>query len=116
MSEISIQSENHEVVVPYWTWRRSIAFFLIQLSWAVYLLGAGAFGAFFIIGKFWGKPAAKATIVQAVPLISVLYLIHGLMILAVLLALLALLFSRRALYLAIPYVPTGIYAYYNLTT
>ena len=52
---------------------------------------------------------------HAIPLLSVLYVVAGFMVLAVVFALIALFFSRRALYLAVLYVPTCIYAYYALT-
>lgn len=99
----------------YWSWRRRIAFAFMQLSLLAYALGVGAYGTCYVISHFYGGADREISIVQALPIFAVLYAIAGLMIVAVLFAVIALIFSRRALYLAILYVPTGVYAYYTLS-
>ncbi|WP_372725155.1 hypothetical protein [Novipirellula sp.] len=113
-------SENVKPVEPvkskaYWSWRRRIAFAFMQLSAMAYAMGIGAFIAYYIIGNMLGGANREVTIAQAFPLFAVFYLIACLMIAAILTAVIALIFSRSALYLAIPYVPTAVYAYYTLS-
>ncbi|QEG42306.1 hypothetical protein [Roseimaritima ulvae] len=99
----------------YWSWRRRFAFIFIQLSILAYVAGAGAYGASYTILRFLGGADREVTILEAIPVVVVLYAIAGLMIAAVLFAVIALIFSRRPRYLGILYVPTAVYAYYMLT-
>lgn len=75
-------------------------------------MGWGAFVACWTIANVLGGKSRELNIGQALPIIAVLYIVAGFMVLAVIFALVALLFSRRALYLAILYLATGIWACY----
>ncbi|QDV40690.1 hypothetical protein Enr13x_05250 [Stieleria neptunia] len=115
MSENVSTSGTEKPTAAYWGWRRIIAFVLIQLSWTAYLLGAGSFGALYALGSLLGGANREVNVITGISLMLVLYAIGAMLIAAVLLAAVALIFSRKTLYLGIAYVPTAIYAYHVLS-